>query len=46
MKKISIYMFRKYLLGFALAMTVLLGINLLLVFISELKNIGIMNTHL
>ena len=40
MSKISIYMFRKYLLGFTIALTVLLGINLLLVFISELKNIG------
>ena len=40
MHKITIYMFKKYLIGFALAITVLLSINLLLVFISELKNIG------
>lgn len=40
MRKISIYMLKKYLTGFTLAITVLLGINLLLVFISELKNIG------
>ena len=33
-------MFKKYLIGFALAITVLLGINLLLIFIAELKNIG------
>ena len=40
MRKISIYMLKKYLIGFSLAITVLLGINLLLVFIAELKNIG------
>ena len=33
-------MLKKYLIGFSLAITVLLGINLLLVFIAELKNIG------
>tara|TARA_A100001035_G_scaffold153737_1_gene121086 strand:- start:597 stop:1664 length:1068 start_codon:yes stop_codon:yes gene_type:complete len=40
MRKISIYMLKKYLIGFSLAITVLLGINLLLVFVAELKNIG------
>ena len=40
MRKILIYMLKKYLIGFALAITVLLGINLLLIFIAELKNIG------
>ncbi len=33
-------MLKKYLIGFSLAIAVLLGINLLLVFIAELKNIG------
>ena len=33
-------MLKKYLIGFSLAIIVLLGINLLLVFIAELKNIG------
>ena len=33
-------MLKKYLIGFSLAITVLLGINLLLVFAAELKNIG------
>jgi LPS export ABC transporter permease LptG len=33
-------MLKRYLIGFSLAITVLLGINLLLVFIAELKNIG------
>ena len=33
-------MLKKYIIGFSLAITVLLGINLLLVFIAELKNIG------
>ncbi len=33
-------MFKKYLFGFLLAAIVLLGVNLLLVFISELKNVG------
>ena len=33
-------MFKKYLIGFLLAITVLLSINLLLIFISELRNIG------
>ena len=40
MRKILIYMLKKYLAGFALAITVLLGINLLVIFIAELKNIG------
>ncbi len=40
MNKISIYMLKKYLLGFVLAITVLLGINLLVMLISELKNVG------
>ena len=40
MQKIIFYMLKKYLIGFSLAITVLLAINLLLVFISELKNIG------
>ena len=40
MRKITIYMLKKYLIGFSLAIAVLLGINLLLVFIAELKNIG------
>ena len=40
MRKIMIYMLKKYLIGFSLAIAVLLGINLLLVFIAELKNIG------
>jgi lipopolysaccharide export system permease protein len=34
-------MFRKYLIGFALAISVLLSINLLIIFLSELKNLGI-----
>ena len=33
-------MFKKYIIGFSLAITVLLSINLILIFISELKNIG------
>ncbi len=40
MRIILIYMLKKYLIGFALAITVLLGINLLVIFIAELKNIG------
>lgn len=40
MHKITLYMFKKYLIGFSLAIIVLLSINLILIFISELKNIG------
>ena len=40
MSKISQYMFKKYLIGFILAMSVLLSINLLVLFLSELKNLG------
>ena len=40
MNKIFFYMLKKYIIGFLLAALVLLGVNLLLVFISELKNIG------
>jgi lipopolysaccharide export system permease protein len=41
MTKIFFYMFRKYLIGFTLAISILLSINLLIIFLSELKNIGI-----
>jgi len=34
-------MLRKYLIGFTLAMSVLLSVNLLIIFLSEIKNIGI-----
>lgn len=40
MSKISIYMFKKYVTGFMLAMVVLLSINLLALSLSELKNLG------
>lgn len=40
MNKIYLYMFKKYLIGFTLAISVLLSINLLIIFLSELKNIG------
>ncbi len=40
MKRISIYMFKKYIVGFLIASIVLISVNLLLVFISELKNLG------
>ena len=40
MDRISIYMFKKYVIGFFIAAIVLISVNLLLVFISELKNIG------
>ena len=40
MNKITFYMLKKYLIGFSLAIVVLLSINLILIFISELKNIG------
>tara|TARA_B100001063_G_scaffold246941_1_gene288674 strand:- start:1659 stop:2729 length:1071 start_codon:yes stop_codon:yes gene_type:complete len=43
MSKISQYMFKKYLIGFILAISVLLSINLLVLFLSELKNLG--NNH-
>ena len=33
-------MFKKYIIGFLLASIILISINLLLVFISELKNLG------
>ncbi len=41
MTKIFLYMFRKYLIGFTLAISILLSINLLIIFLSELKNLGI-----
>jgi LPS export ABC transporter permease LptG len=34
-------MFRKYLIGFTLAISILLSINLLIIFLAELKNLGI-----
>jgi lipopolysaccharide export system permease protein len=34
-------MFRKYLIGFTLAISILLSINLLIILLSELKNLGI-----
>ena len=40
MSKISLYMFKKYILCFSLAISVLLSINLLILFLSELKNLG------
>ncbi len=40
MNRISRYMLKNYLVSFFLAIVVLLGINLLLIFLSELKNIG------
>ena len=41
MTKIFFYMFRKYLLGFTLAISILLSINLLIIFLAEIKNLGI-----
>ena len=41
MNKIFIYMFKKYLLGFLLTVSILISINLLIIFLSELKNIGV-----
>jgi len=40
MSKIFIYMLKKYLLGFFLAISILVSINLLIIFLSELKHIG------
>ena len=34
-------MFKKYLLGFFLTISILISINLLIIFLSELKNLGI-----
>ncbi len=41
MTKIFIYMFKKYLLGFLLTVSILISINLLIIFLSELKNLGV-----
>ena len=41
MNKIFIYMFKKYLLGFLLTASILISINLLIIFLSELKNLGV-----
>ena len=41
MNKIFIYMFKKYLLGFFLTISILISINLLIIFLSELRNLGI-----
>ena len=41
MTKIFFYMFRKYIIGFTLAISILLSINLLIIFLAELKNLGI-----
>jgi lipopolysaccharide export LptBFGC system permease protein LptF len=41
MNKIFIYMFKKYLLGFLLTISILISINLLIIFLSELKNLGV-----
>tara|TARA_Y200000002_G_C22661713_1_gene656024 strand:- start:180 stop:1247 length:1068 start_codon:yes stop_codon:yes gene_type:complete len=41
MSKIFLYMFKKYLLGFLLTVSILISINLLIIFLSELKNIGV-----
>ena len=41
MNKIFIYMFKKYLLGFLLTVNILICINLLIIFLSELKNLGV-----
>ncbi len=40
MNKINIYMFKKYITGFLIASVILISINLLIVFLSELKNLG------
>ena len=41
MNKIFIYMLKKYLIGFLLTISILIGINLLIIFLSELKNLGV-----
>ncbi len=41
MNRIFIYMFKKYLLGFMLTVSILISINLLIIFLSELKNLGV-----
>ena len=41
MNRIFIYMFKKYLLGFLLTASILISINLLIIFLSELKNLGV-----
>jgi lipopolysaccharide export system permease protein len=41
MNKIFIYMLKKYLLGFLLTASILISINLLIIFLSELKNLGV-----
>ncbi len=41
MNKIFVYMFKKYLLGFFLTISILISINLLIIFLSELKNLGV-----
>ena len=41
MNKIFIYMFKKYVLGFLLTVSILISINLLIIFLSELKNLGV-----
>jgi len=40
MKRISLYMFKKYISGFLIASIFLISINFLLLLISELKNLG------
>ena len=41
MNKIFTYMLKKYLLGFLLTVSILISINLLIIFLSELKNLGV-----
>ena len=41
MTKIFFYMLRKYLIGFTLSISILLSINLLIIFLAEIKNLGI-----
>ena len=41
MKKIFLYMLKKYFLSFFISVSILISINLLIIFLSELKNLGI-----
>jgi lipopolysaccharide export system permease protein len=41
MNKIFVYMFKKYFLGFFLTISILISINLLIIFLSELKNLDV-----
>ncbi len=46
MNKIFNYMFKKYIVGFFLTVIILVSINLLIIFLSEIKNLGVHDYNL